>query len=117
MKVGEVFSIWIQSDMAYDPRDQSTWHPTVPINRSDNKDIIVEEITQHRYSTGRSVLSAQIRITRTPTTENPIRIPLQTELLKAYPLQNDCHRNTADDFQYDYFEILVNEDGIISMGK
>jgi len=32
--------------MAYDPRDHSTWHPTVPINRSDNKDIIVEEIKQ-----------------------------------------------------------------------
>ncbi|MFC2125864.1 alpha/beta hydrolase [Bacteroidota bacterium] len=112
---GEVFSIWIQPPTAFDPLDISSWHPTIPINGAENRDIIVEEIKQHLYSTGRAVLSAQIRITRTPTKNNPIRIPLQTELLKAQPLQNDCHRNTADNFQYNYVEIILGENGTIRL--
>ena len=41
----------------------------------------------------------------------PVRIPRQTEFLKVQPLVNDCHRNTADNFTYVYYEILLHADG------
>ncbi len=106
-ETGETFSIWIQPPSAFDSLDIATWHPTVPVNNRNNPDITVVGIKQHLFNTGRAVLSAQIRLNRTPTKENPIRIPIQSEFLKIEPLQNDCHRNTADNFSYSNFEIII----------
>ena len=116
-EVGETFSIWIEVPEGFDTKDLSTWHPVVPINTNDNKDINVVKILHHSFNTGRNALSAQIRINRIPTKENPIRIPVRTELLKVQYLENDCHRNTADNFTYDYCELVINEDGIVMLEK
>lgn len=110
-EIGEIFSIWIQPSSAFDSIDIDTWHPTIPINNKINPDISVVEIKQHLFNTGRAVLSAQIRLNKTPTKNNPIRIPIQSEFLKVEPVENDCHRNTADNFDYFYFEIIINSDG------
>jgi hypothetical protein len=75
----------------------------------------VEKLIRHHFSTGRPVLSAQIRLNRKPERHNPVRIPLQSEFLKVHRLVNDCHRNTADGFGYSYFEILLYEDGTIGI--
>ena len=104
---GEVFSIWIRPSAAFDPADRDTWHPTVAVNRSGNTDIQVEEVRQHNFSTGRALLSAQIRLNRTPTADNPVRIPLQAEFLKLQPLTDDCHRKFADNFDYAFYEIVL----------
>ncbi len=114
-ELGETFSIWIQVPEGFDLKDKSTWHPAIPINVKDNKDISVVKILHHKFNTGRDVLSAQIRINRIPTKENPIRIPIQTELLKVEYLENDCHRNTSDNFQYSYCELVLKEDGTIDV--
>jgi len=110
-EMGETFSIWIQTTSAYDSLDIETWHPVVPINSDDNSDILVNDIKQHIFNTGRAVLSAEICLKRKPTKDNPVRIPVQSEFLKVEQLKNDCHRNTADNFGYYYYEIVVYEDG------
>lgn len=115
-EIGEIFSIWIQTPAAYDSLDVNTWHPTIPINRKDNPDIIVVEIKQHRYNTGKPVLSAQMKLTRKPTKDNPVRIPLQIEFLKVQYLENDCHRNTADNFKHSFCELVLYEDGTMAVG-
>ncbi len=109
-EMGEIFSIWIKPPTAYDSLDVNTWHPTVPVNTRDNPDVSVVDIKQHLFNTGRAVLSAQVRLNRTPTKKNPVKIPLQSEFLRIQPLNNDCHRNTADDFSYSNFEIIIGRD-------
>ena len=116
-ELGQTFSIWIQTPSLFELKDDATWHPTIPINRNDNPDIIVEEIIQHRYNTGRPVLSAQMQLTRKPTKNKPVRIPVQTELLKVEYLENDCHRNTADNFTYYHYDLLMYEDGSIEIDR
>jgi hypothetical protein len=116
-EIGETFSIWIQPSSAFDSMDIETWHPTIPINNMNNPDISVAEIKQHLFNTGRAVLSAQIRLNRKPTKHNPIRIPVLSEFLKVEPLQNDCHRNTADNFNYSNFEIIINSNGIAEIER
>jgi hypothetical protein len=116
-EIGETFSIWINPTSAFDSMDIETWHPTIPINNRNNPDISVVEIKQHLFNTGRAVLSAQIRLNRTPTKNNPIRIPIQSEFQKVQPLENDCHRNTADNFNYFYFEIIINVEGVAEIKK
>lgn len=116
-EMGETFSIWIQTPSLFELKDSATWHPTVPINKMDNPDIIVEEIIQHRYNTGRNVFSAQLQLTRRPTKNNPVRIPLQSEFLKVQYLKNDCHRNTADNFSFSYFDLLLYENGTFGTDK
>jgi enterochelin esterase-like enzyme len=116
-EIGETFSIWIKSVSAFDSLDIETWHPTVPINNRNNPDISVIEIKQYLFNTGRAVLSAQIRLNRKPTKNNPIKIPIQSEFLKVQPLENDCHRNTADNFNYFYFEIIINVEGVAEIKK
>jgi hypothetical protein len=117
VEMGETFSIWIQPSSSFDSSDLKTWHPVIPINTGDNPDISVEEVKQHNFSTGRSVLSAEIRLNRKPTKENPVRIPLQSEYLKVQPLENDCHRNFADNFVFFYYEILIYEDGTVGIAR
>ena len=114
-ELGETFSIWIQVPKGFDSKDNSTWHPVVPINTSDNKDIRIEKILHHSFNTGRDVLSAQIRLNRIPTEDNPIRIPIQSELLKVQYLENDCHRKTSDNFTYNYGELVLKEDGTMEV--
>jgi hypothetical protein len=116
-EIGETFSIWIQPSSAFDSMDIETWHPTISINNRTIPDISVVEIKQHLFNTGRAVLSAQIRLNRKPTKNNPIRIPIQSEFLKVQPLQNDCHRNTADNFNYSNFEIIINSNGIAEIER
>lgn len=115
VEMGETFSIWIQPSSSFDSSDLKTWHPVIPINTGDNPDIYVEDVKQHNFSTGRTVLSAEIRLNRKPTKGNPVRIPVQSEFLKVQPLENDCHRNFADNFGLFYYEILLYEDGTAGM--
>ncbi len=110
-EMGETFSLWIKMPSGYDSLDIETWHPLIPINSDDNPDIQIKEIKLHRFSTGRSLLSAEICLKRKPTKENPIRIPVQSEFLKIEQLNDDCHRNVADNFAYYYSEIIIHEDG------
>ena len=114
-EMGETFSIWIQAPSAIDSLDTHTWHPVIPVNAGDNQDIFVEKVIQYPFNTGKSVLSAQIRLNRKPERNKPIRIPLQAEFLKVQPLVNDCHRNVADGFGYFYYEILLHEDGTVEI--
>ena len=115
--MGETFSLWIQPSSVLDPNDLKTWHPVIPVNAGDNKDITVEEIKQHYFSTGRMILSAIIRLNRKPTEGNPVRIPVQAEFLKMEPLTNTCHRNFADNFGLFHYEIMIYEDGTAAMKK
>ncbi len=108
-EVGETFSIWIQPPFAFDSLDIRTWHPIIPVNARNNTDIFVEKVNHHSFNTGRPLLSAQIRLNRKPEKNNPVRISMQSEFLKVQPLVNDCHRNTADNFKYFYYEILLYE--------
>ncbi len=112
-ELGETFSIWIQPSKSFDPTDLNTWHPVVPVNSDENRDITVEEVKQHDFSTGRMVLSAMIRLNRIPTKGNPVKIPVRSEFLKVQSLENDCHRNKADNFGFFYYELLLYEDGTI----
>ena len=114
-EMGETFSIWINPPIAFDSLDIRTWHPSIPVVARGNTDIVVEKVTRHSFSTGRSLLSAQIRLNRKPEKNNPVRILMQSEFLKVQPLVNDCHRNTADNFEYSYYEILLNEDGSVGI--
>ena len=113
---GETFSIWIQTP-AFDSIDLKTWHPLIPVNMGDNKDITVEELKHHVFSTGRMVLSAVMRLNRQPTEGNPVRIPAQSEFLKPEPLKNACHRDFADNFEFYFYEILLYQDGIMKMSE
>lgn len=114
---GEIFSIWVRPQSAVDQQDITTWHPTTPNNWGVNPDITIEEIKQHRFSTGRAILSAEISIIRKPDSDNPIRIPLQVETLKVQYLENDCHRNTADNFNYSYYDLVIYQDGSAEIEK
>ena len=116
IEMGETFSIWIEPSEAFDFSDVRTWHPVVPVNAGDNPDIYVERIMQHNFSTGRPVISAEISIKRKPTKGNPVRIPFQSEFLKVQPLENDCHRPVADNFNYFFGEVLLYEDGTTGIG-
>ncbi len=116
-EIDETFSIWIRPELPFDPSGTATWHPSIPINNKNNPDIIVEDIKQHRYSTGRSILSAQIRLNRTPTKDVPVRIPVQVEWLKVNYLEDDCHRNAADRFDYSYHELVIYHDGTAGIEK
>ncbi len=116
-EMGETFSIWIQAPFAFDSLDIRTWHPAIPINTGDNTDIVVEKVSHHSFNTGRSILSAQIRLNRKPEKNDPVRIPLQSEFLKIEPLVDDCHRNVADNFENFYYEILLYEDGTAGMNR
>ncbi len=105
-EMGETFSLWIQPHVGYDARDISTWHPSIPIH-SEADDFIIADILEHRFSTGREVRSAQIKLKREPTKAHPIHIPIRCEFLRVHPLENDCHRPTADDFEYYYGEVIL----------
>ncbi len=110
-EVGEEFSVWIRMDRGLDSTDQLTWHPAMPINRAPNNDVVLASTRQHRFSTGRSLLSGQMKLTRNPTMDRPIRIPIQVELLGVAPLHDDCHRNAADDFDFYYGDLILSSDG------
>ena len=114
-EVGEIFSIWIQTPSFIDKRDGSTWHPTIPINSKENTDILFEEIKTNSFSTGRAVLSAQMQLTRKPTKNNPVRIPIRTEFLKVEYIENYCHRNTVDNFTYCFYDLVLFEDGTVKL--
>jgi hypothetical protein len=113
--MGETFSIWIQTPSAIDSLDTHTWHPVIPVNSGENQDIMVEKVIQHPYTTGKPILSAQIRLNRKPERNKPVRIPIQSEFLKLHPLIDDCHRDVADGFGYFYFEIFLYEDGTVGI--
>tara|TARA_Y100001972_G_scaffold128138_1_gene187598 strand:- start:1126 stop:2445 length:1320 start_codon:yes stop_codon:yes gene_type:complete len=114
-EIDEVFSVWIKTPSPLEEKDQQTWHPTIPLNGKDAPDIFVEEILQTRRNTGRSSLSAQLRLLRSPTKDNPVRIPVQVEFLQAEYLLDDCHRNTADKFGYGYYDLVLTEDGVVKL--
>ena len=110
-ELGETFSIWVQPALGFDTLDTFTWHPTVPVNASGNPDVLFNQINHHRMSTGRSLRSAEMQLTRLPTEDHPILIPMQVELLRVQKLENDCHRNTADQFAHYYFDVILQADG------
>jgi hypothetical protein len=114
-EIGETFSIWINPIIAFDSTDVNTWHPVIPVNTGDNPDISIGKIIQHNFSTGRHVLSAEIILNRKPGKDSPVKIPLQSEFLRVQPLENDCHRDAADNFRLFYYNILIFEDGTAGM--
>ncbi|MEQ8879738.1 MAG: hypothetical protein RLQ12_08915, partial [Cyclobacteriaceae bacterium] len=107
--------IWIKTPSPLEEQDQQTWHPVIPLNGKDAPDIHVEEILQTRRNTGRSSPSAQLRLLRRPTKEEPVKIPVKVEFLQAEYLEDDCHRNTADKFGYGYYDLVLTEDGSIRL--
>ncbi len=110
---GEIFSIWIQTPKALAKGGKLTWHPSVPINNQENPDIGIRDVFHHRFSTGRDVLSAQLILKRSPTEDNPVRIPVQFEILEVFPLENDCHRNAADGFKFYFTDLLLYPGGVV----
>ena len=114
---GEVFSIWIQTPSTIETKDIATWHPVVPLNGRDNPDVSVEKIKQAHRNTGRSSLSAQLRLNRKPTTQAPVRIPIQLEFLQAEYIEGDCHRKTLDKYDYAYYDLNILADGTLELTK
>ena len=114
---GEVFSIWMKVPSVLEDKDSSTWHPLVPLNGKDHPDVRVVEINQWRMNTGRSILSAQLKLNRRPTRDKPVKIPVQVEFLQAEYLEDDCHRNTADKFGYAYYDLIMFENGFFKLIK
>lgn len=112
---GEIFSIWVQLEDAYDPRDTDTWHPVIPINSAYNPRVVLEDITYHSFSTGRSLMSAMIHLDKNPSEENPVRFAVQSELLRTELIDKHCHRPVADGFGYVYLNIHISEDGTASI--
>ena len=116
-ELGEVFSLWVQIPSTLESKDTTTWHPVIPLNGRDHPDVCVEAVKQLRMNTGRSILSAQVKLNRKPTKRHPVRIPIQVEFLQAEYMEDDCHRNTADMFRYAYYDMIMFEDGTIGLGK
>jgi hypothetical protein len=114
-EAGETFSIWIRSRHPGDTSAVMTWHPVIPINTGNHPDIRIREVLHYSFNTGRDVLSAQMQFRKNPAGDNPIRIPFRTEILNVQPLEDDCHRDAADDFTYFYGEIIWYPDGTISV--
>ncbi|OFX41065.1 MAG: hypothetical protein A2X05_11570 [Bacteroidetes bacterium GWE2_41_25] len=112
---GEIFSIWVQLPDAYDPRDTDTWHPVIPINNANNPGVVLEDIAYHSFSTGRSLMSAMIRLDKKPSEENPLKFAVQSELLWTEVIDKHCHRPVADGFGYAYLNIHISEDGTASI--
>ncbi|MBK8504062.1 MAG: hypothetical protein IPL46_18755 [Saprospiraceae bacterium] len=110
-ETGETFSIWIESGHPLDTTIAKTWHPIIPVYTGKGPDVELVDMLHHSFSTGRDVLSAQLKLKRKPTKDSPVSIPFQTEMLRVQRLVNDCHRDAADDFTYFYGEVLINEDG------
>lgn len=111
-EAGELFSVWINPGEAFDEGDSGSWHPAVPLNGRNHPDVSVEGIMQYEFSTGRKAVSALMRLNRVPVPGNPVRIPFRTRFLKIEPLENSCHRNTADNFRYADYHIVIHADGI-----
>jgi hypothetical protein len=108
---GEIFSIWVQLPDALDHRDADTWHPVIPINNGYNPGIVLEDLAYHQFSTGRSLMSAMIRLDKKPSEKNPLRFAVQSELLRTELIDKHCHRPVADGFSYSYYDIIIKEDG------
>ncbi|NND08746.1 MAG: hypothetical protein HKN87_20420 [Saprospiraceae bacterium] len=112
VETGDTFSLWIQLPEGFDDRDVLTWHPILPLYSSESEGFELIDLALHRFNTGREIQSGLIRLTRTPTRQSPIVIPFQTELLKVEPLEDDCHRPAADNFDYFYGEIILDGSGL-----
>ncbi len=110
-ELGEVFSIWIQTPSPLDDKDTATWHPAIPLTDNYNSDVFIDEIREWSMNTGRRCLSAQIKLNRKPTNSNPVRIPIQVEFLQAEAMTGDCHRNTADKFEYAFYDLVLRSNG------
>ncbi|MFI0429367.1 alpha/beta hydrolase [Mariniflexile sp. HMF6888] len=116
-ELGEVFSIWIQTPSTIEDKDIASWHPVIPLNDRNNPDVLIDKIHERQMNTGRNCLSAQIRLNRAPTKSRPVRIPIQVEFLQAEPMDKDCHRNTADKFEYAYYDIILLPNGTCKLIK
>lgn len=114
---GEIFSIWVQLPNALDLRDTDTWHPVIPINNGNNPEVIFEDIAYHQFSTGRSLMSGMIRLVNKPSEADPLKIAVQSELLRTELIDNHCHRPVADGFGYIYLNIYLSEDGTACLTK
>jgi len=116
-ELGETFSIWIQTPSPLEAKDLATWHPVIPLNGRDHPDVCVDDIKLWRMNTGRSTLSAQVKLNRKPTKKKPIRIPVQVEYLQVEYMEGDCHRNTADKYGHAYYDLLLKADGTLELAK
>ncbi len=114
-EAGETFSIWIRARHTGDTSKVMTWHPVIPINTGDHPDIRIREVLHYPFNTGRDVLSAQMQFRKNLAGDHPIRIPFRTEILKVQPLEDDCHRDAADDFTYFFGEIIWYPDGTFAI--
>jgi hypothetical protein len=112
---GEIFSIWVKLPDAYDHRDEDTWHPVIPINNGPCPGVVFEDVVYHTFSTGRSLMSGMIRLDKKPSEGNPLKIAVQSELLRTEIIDKHCHRPVADDFGYAYLNIHISEDGTASI--
>jgi hypothetical protein len=69
-------------------------------------EIHVENVNEYLLSTGRTLLSAQMRLPATYDGNETITLNVQSELIRMLPA-NDCHRGSVDKFYLHYFQVPI----------
>jgi hypothetical protein len=110
---GEVFSVWIRIPEGEDPGDRNTWHPVVPVGGQSSMGIRVEDVNEYLWSTGRPLLSAQMRCPANGTGDHGPTLKVQSELIRLLPAR-DCHRGSVDRIYIHYFHLPLNMNEIIT---
>ncbi|KPL15606.1 MAG: hypothetical protein AMS26_07280 [Bacteroides sp. SM23_62] len=109
---GETFSVWIRIPEGEDPVDLDTWHPVVPVGGQGSMDVHVENVNEYLWSTGRPLLSAQMRFPVNHAGNQSSTLNVQSELVRLLPA-NDCHRGSVDRIYIHYFRVPLRMDKII----
>jgi hypothetical protein len=103
---GEVVSLWIRLPQGLAEIDQNTWHPTIPLIGQGNSDIRIVGFKEHEFCRGRPATSAQFLLKRTPTRQNPIVVPVFTQLV-AEEYQEGADYGSVDAFVYSYHTVIL----------
>ncbi len=108
---GETFSVWIRIPQGEDPVDRDTWHPVVPVGGKGSMDIHVDNINEYLWSTGRPLLSAQMRLPVIQAENKSSTLNVQSEMIRLLPA-SDCHRGSVDRICIRYFRVPLRIDKI-----
>lgn len=105
---GEIFSVWIRIASGEAPDDLDTWHPVTPIGGRGSMEIHVDNVREHLFSTGRPLLSAQMRLPAINSKNQTGMLNVQSELNWMYPA-HDCHRGSVDRIYIHYFQVPITK--------